>query len=66
MTRHASLAERWDVLVRRPFPLLVALSMNRIFHGSNAGEEEVNLSLGVVLALLALPGGFVSLFLFDK
>ena len=66
MTRQASLADRRDALVRRPFPLLVALSMSRIFHGSNAGEEEVNLSMGVVLALLALPGGFVSIFLFDK
>jgi hypothetical protein len=66
MTRQASLADRWGAWVRRPFPLLVTLSMRRIFHGSNAGEEEVNLSMGVVLALLALPGGFVSLFLFDK
>jgi hypothetical protein len=66
MTRRASLADRWDRWLRRPFPLLVALSMSRIFHGSNAGEEEVNLSMGVVLALLALPGGFVSFFLFDK
>jgi len=66
MSRKASFADRRDALVRRPFPLLVALSMSRIFHGSNAGEEEMNLSMGVVLALLALPGGFVSIFLFDK
>jgi len=66
MSRQASLADRRNALARRPFSLLVALSMSRIFHGSNAGEEEVNLSLGVVLALLALPGGFVSIFLLDK
>jgi hypothetical protein len=40
--------------------------MKRIFHGSNAGEDEINLSMGLVLALLALPGGFISIFLFDK
>lgn len=40
--------------------------MKRIFHGSNAGEDELNLSMGLVLALLAIPGGFISLFLFDK
>jgi len=66
MSRQVSLDDRRNALVRRPFSLLVALAMSRIFHGSNAGEEEVNLSMGVVLALLALPGGFVSIFLFDK
>jgi hypothetical protein len=60
------LAAKWDASIRRPFPLLVRLSMNRIFYGSNAGEEELNISMGVVLALLAVPGGFVSIFLFDK
>jgi hypothetical protein len=59
-------ASRWDAYVCEPFPQLVRLSTNRIFHGSNAGEEELNISMGVVLALLAAPGGFVSIFLFDK
>ncbi len=40
--------------------------MNRIFHGSNAGEEELNMSMGLLLVLLAIPGGFASLLLFDK
>lgn len=66
MTNQPSLGARWDAYLRRPFPLLVRLSMDRIFHGSNAGEEELSVSMGVLLSLLAVPGGFVSLFLFDK
>lgn len=64
--RRTSLAANWDAYVCRPFPLLVRLSMKRIFHGSNAGEGELNISMGLLLALLALPGGFASLLLFDK
>jgi len=59
-------AARWGAYARTPFPLLVRLFMKRIFYGSNAGEDELNLSLGLVLALLAIPGGFTSIFLFDK
>jgi hypothetical protein len=62
-----SLAVKWDAFVGQPFPLLVRLSMNRIFHGSNGGEEEgLSLSLGLLLVLLAVPGGFVSVLLVDK
>src|ERR1700730_11027422 len=57
---------KWDAYVCKPFPLLVRLAMNRIFHGSNSGEEELNMSMGLLLVLLAVPGGFVSIFLFDK
>src|SRR6266404_1208437 len=66
MRRPTHLAAQWDAYVRRPFPVLVRLSMNRIFHGSNASEEDLNISMGLLLAWLAVPGGFVSIFLFDK
>lgn len=66
MTRRTALAAKWDAFVRKPFPLLVRLSMNRIFHGSNAGEEELNISMGLLLVLLTVPGGFVSILLLDK
>ena len=66
MTSRTSLAAKWDAYGSRPFPLLVRLSINRIFHGSNAGDDELNLSMGLVLALLAVPGGFASIVLFDK
>jgi hypothetical protein len=63
---HISLAARWKAYARTPFPLLVQLFMNRILHGRSGEEDELNLSLGLVLTLLAVPGGFISLFLFDK
>jgi hypothetical protein len=67
MTSRLSLANRWDAYTREPFSLLVRLSMNRIFHGSNSDEEEdLNISMGLLLALLAVPGAFISIFLFDK
>lgn len=61
-----SLAAKWKAYAGTPVPLLVRLFMNRILHGNNGGEDELNLSLGLVLILLAIPGGFISLFLFDK
>jgi hypothetical protein len=54
-------------LPRTPFWSLVAHFIKRLF----AAEEEQNdegmsLGLGVVLAILALPGAFASIFLLDK
>ena len=67
MIQLSSLSAKWDTYVREPFPVLVRLSITRIVHGSNASEEdELNISMGVLLVLLAIPGGFVSIFLFDK
>ncbi len=63
---HTSLAARWKAYARTPFALLVQLFMSRILHGRSGEEDELNLSLGLVLTLLAVPGGFISLFLFDK
>jgi hypothetical protein len=41
--------------------------MDRIFHGGDdATEDNLDFSLGLVLSLLALPGGFYSIFLFNK
>jgi hypothetical protein len=67
MTSRLWFANKWEAYARKPFPLLVRLSINRIFRGSNADEEEgLNLNIGLLLALLAVPGGFISIFLFDK
>jgi hypothetical protein len=69
MTTTASLrsaARRsWKACLQKPFPLLVHLFVGRIFHGSE-GDGELDLSLGLVLSLLALPGGFYSILLFNK
>jgi hypothetical protein len=63
-----SLRQNWEVRAQRPFFRLVRLFVDRIFHGSGgeAGGEDLDFSLGLVLAVLALPAGFYSVFLFDK
>jgi hypothetical protein len=41
--------------------------MGRVFHGSgDSAEGELGFGMGLVLALLPLPGGFYSLFLLEK
>ena len=51
----------------RPFPLLVRLFVSRVFRGSGTSEGgELDLSIGLILALLALPGAFYSLLLLEK
>lgn len=54
-------------LPRRPFWSLVAHFVMRLFAGEGEQSDEgMSLGLGVVLAFLALPGAFASLFLLDK
>jgi hypothetical protein len=58
---------RPDDYRQRPFWRLVQLFVARIFRGGgDADSEGLDLGIGLVLTLLALPGGFVSLFLLDK
>ena len=57
----------WDDHRRRPFWRMVNLFVARIFRGGgDADAEGLDLGIGLVLTLLALPGAFVSLFLMDK
>lgn len=57
----------WEYYRERPFLRLVRLFVVRIFRGGgDADSEGLDLSMGVVLTLLALPGGFVSILLFEK
>jgi hypothetical protein len=64
--RAHSLQQRWEAQAQRPFFRLVRLFADRIFHGGGESEDDLDFSLGLVLSLLALPGGFYSIFLFDK
>lgn len=58
---------RWEVYRERPFWRLVELFVARIFRGGGDTDAPgLDLGIGLVLTLLAIPGGFVSLFLFDK
>jgi len=57
----------WEYYRERPFLLLVRLFVERIFRGGgDADTEGVDLGIGLVLTLLAMPGGFVSLLLLNK
>jgi len=57
----------WDDYKQRPFGRLVQLFVARIFRGGGDSDGEgLDLGVGLVLTLLAMPGGFVSLFLLDK
>jgi hypothetical protein len=58
---------RWEVWRQRPFWRLVELFLARIFRGGGDSDSEgLDIGVGLVLTLLAVPGGFVSILLFDK
>jgi hypothetical protein len=58
---------KWDIHSQEPFFRLVRLFVGRVFHGGgDSAEGELDLSMGLVLSLLALPGGFYSAFLLEK
>ena len=57
----------WEYYRQRPFLRLVELFVARVFRGGgDADAEGLDLGIGLVLTLLAMPGGFVSLLLLDK
>jgi hypothetical protein len=57
----------WEYYRERPFLRLSRLFVERIFRGGgDADVEGLDLGVGVVLTFLALPGGFVSILLFEK
>jgi hypothetical protein len=57
----------WDYYRQRPFGRLVELFVARIFRGGgDVDAEGLDLGIGLVLTLLAMPGGFVSLLLLQK
>jgi len=65
LTERLTSASFW--LPRTPFWSLVAHFVNRMFAAEGEqSDENISLGLGVVLALLASPGAFASVFLLDK
>jgi hypothetical protein len=59
--------QEWDYHRERPFGRLVQVFVERIFRGGGDSDTEgLELGIGLVLTLLAMPGGFVSVLLFDK
>jgi len=61
------LRQEWDYHRDRPFGRMVQLFVARIFRGGGDTDAEgLDLGVGLVMTLLAMPGGFVSLLLLDK
>jgi len=59
--------DAWEPYSRRPFPTLLLVFIGRVFHGGgDSGASEMDVALGVVLILLAMPGVLVCLLLFEK
>src|SRR5690349_12731385 len=59
--------QQWEKQREQPFGRLVELFVERIFRGGGDSDTEgLDLGVGLVLTLLAMPGGFVSILLFDK
>jgi hypothetical protein len=57
----------WEPYSRRPFPTLLRVFIGRVFHGGeDSGASDMDVALGVILILLAMPGVLVSLLLFEK
>ena len=58
---------RWATYRERPFWRLVELFVARIFRGGGDSDSEgLSIGVGLLLTFLAVPGGFVSILLFDK
>jgi hypothetical protein len=52
---------------KTPFGCLLRLFLGRMFHGGGEpGAENLDLGIGVILILLAMPGILVSLLMFEK
>lgn len=61
------LEERASAFCRSPFGCLVGLFASRMFRGAGDAEAgELDLGVGVILILLAMPGLLVSLLMFEK
>ncbi len=59
--------QEWNYHRNRRVGRLVQLFIERIFRGGGDTDTEgLDLGIGLVLTLLAMPGGFVSVLLFDK
>jgi hypothetical protein len=58
--------QRWQTFSRAPFGRLLVLFITRMFHGGEPGADELDLGIGVILIMLAMPGILVSLLMFEK
>jgi len=66
MTRLPLCTRIWQRLGDSPVGHLARLKLGRMLYGANPDSEEVDSGLVGALSLLALPGAFLSLLLFNK
>src|ERR1700726_3639794 len=58
---------RWQAFSRTPFGCLLRLFITRMFHGGGEpGAGDLDLGIGVIVIMLAMPGILVSLLMFEK
>jgi hypothetical protein len=63
----AFIQNRWQSFFRTPFGCLLRLCITRMFHGGGEpGAGELDLGIGVIVIMLAMPGILVSLLMFEK
>jgi len=59
--------KRRQAFSRTPFGCLLRLCITRMFHGGGEpGAGELDLGIGVIVIMLAMPGVLVSLLMFEK
>jgi hypothetical protein len=60
------LRRNWERVLHRPFTRLIVHFGERLFSGGDdSGEGQMNLGVGAILAILATPGLFITVLLFD-
>lgn len=60
------LGRHWNKFQQTSFGCLLRVFVGRMFHGGGDATEELDLGIGVILILLAMPGILVSLLMFEK